>query len=522
MSSGPNPPSPSPAAPDPTPPTDGATPANPRARRTWRQRVLLGLGVVAVVAVVAVAAGAGYSWWRYSQIDRQALDLREAGLDEPVNYLIVGSDSREVVAEDDPNASAFLEAEDTSGRRSDTIMIARVDAEARTIDLVSFPRDLWIPISGTDGNERINTAYAIGGAQQLVDTIKDDFGIDINHYVEIDFRSFKDIVGAIDGVPMYFDQPMRDRNSGLYVDEPGCVTLDGDQALAFARARHLETWTEDDGWDYDGTGDLGRVTRQQVFVREVLDRATDKAVSLDFRSANSLMTATVQNLSIDDDMGIDDLWTLGQQFREFTGDQLVTHNLPVIDDRTAGGASVLKLDQPAADRVLAVFRGQDPATVPMIDPSTVTLTIENGSGIGGQASEAEAAFEDLGFVVAATGNADEPARSTIVRYAAGQREVAEAVASHLTGVTFEEDATLDAGEVVVVTGRNFTTVTGVPAGSSGTGVSATDPTDDGDGDPDGTGGTGGGNGDGTTTTTNPYAAPVGVTPGEPPPGVSCG
>jgi LCP family protein required for cell wall assembly len=474
------------------------------------------VGIVVVFGALVVVAGAGYTWWRYSQIDRQALDLQEAGLDEPINYLIVGSDSREEVSEDDPDASAFLAAEDTRGQRSDTIMVARVDAQARTIDLLSFPRDLWIPISGTEGNQRINTAYSTGGAQGLVDTIKDDFGIDIHHYVEIDFASFKDIVGAVDGVPLYFDQPMRDRHSGLYVDEPGCVTLDGDQALAFARARHVETWTEDDGWIYDGTGDLGRVTRQQVFVREVLDRATGKATSLDLPAANSLMVATVENLSIDDRMGIDDLWTLGQQFRQFTGDQLVTHNLPVIEWTTDGGASVLKLDQPAADRVLAVFRGQDPATVPMIDPSTVTLTIENGSGISGQAAEAEVAFESLGFDVAETGNADEPARSTIVRYATGQREVAEAVASHLTGVTFEEDATLDAGEVVVVTGRNFTTVTGVPAGSSGTGTSATDPPD-GATDADGTDDV-----DGTTTSTNPYAEPVGVTPGEAPPGVSCG
>lgn len=512
MSSGSLPPSP--GAPDPHP--------HPRPRRTWRQRILLGVGVVVVLAALAVVTVAGYTWWRYSQIDRQALDLEKAGLDEPVNYLIVGSDSREVVPEDDPNASAFLAADDTRGQRSDTVMIARVDAKARTIDLLSFPRDLWIPISGSRGSERINTAYAEGGAQQLIDTISDDFGIEINHYVEIDFRSFKDIVGAIDGVPMYFDQPMRDRHSGLHVDEPGCVTLDGDQALAFARARQLETWTEDDGWAYDGTGDLGRVNRQQVFVRKVLDRATGKATSLDLPSANRLMSATVQNLSIDDEMGIDDLWTLGQQFRQFTGDQLVTHNLPVIEWTTNGGASVLKLDQPAADRVLAVFRGQDPSEVPMIDPSTVTLTIENGSGVSGQASEAEVAFESLGFVVAGTGNADEAASSTIVRHATGQREVAEAVASHLTGVAFEEDATLEAGEVVVVTGRNFTTVTGVPAGSSGTGASATDRTDGDEAADVGRRGTGEVDGDGTTTTTNPYAEPVGVTPGEPPPGVSCG
>src|SRR5690606_36599098 len=145
-----------------------------------------------------------------------------------------------------------------SGQRSDTIMIARVDAAAKTVDLLSFPRDLWVPIEPSGEAQRINTAYGLGGPQNLIDTIKTDFGIDIHHYVEINFASFKGIIDAVGGVPMYFDRPMRDEYTGLYQYELGCVTLDGEQGLAFARSRHLETQNDRGRWYTDPSGDLGR------------------------------------------------------------------------------------------------------------------------------------------------------------------------------------------------------------------------------------------------------------------------
>src|SRR4029077_11443630 len=139
---------------------------------------------------------------------------------------------------------------------------------------VSFPRDLWVSIAGTGSNERINTAYSVNdGPQRLIDTLRQDFGITINHYVELDFKSFKGIVDAVGGVPMSFQTPMRDRNSGLYVDTAGCTTLDGDQALAFARSRHLEYMDSKLKWVSDPSADLGRINRQQVFLQHVIDQA---------------------------------------------------------------------------------------------------------------------------------------------------------------------------------------------------------------------------------------------------------
>src|SRR5690606_5605265 len=93
--------------------------------------------------------------------------------------------------------------------------------------------------------------------------------IPINHYVEVDFNGFKGLVEAIGGIDMYFDRPVYDDHSGLNIHKKGCYTLDGVQALAFARSRDL-VYSNGVEWISDPTGDLGRITRQQVFLRRAL------------------------------------------------------------------------------------------------------------------------------------------------------------------------------------------------------------------------------------------------------------
>ncbi len=123
--------------------------------------------------------------------------------------------------------------EEAGGQRSDTIMLLRIDPEDETAHLLSFPRDLYLPLAGDRGSDKINAAYA-QGRQVLIDTIQQNFGLAINHYVEIDFIAFRDIVDEIGGVPLYFERPVRDKHTGLSVTEPGCHVLDGRSALHFA------------------------------------------------------------------------------------------------------------------------------------------------------------------------------------------------------------------------------------------------------------------------------------------------
>ena len=99
-----------------------------------------------------------------------------------------------------------------------------------------------MPIAGTDYSDRVNTSFSVGGAAGLIATIEGALGFPINHYVEVDFVGFRDIVNAVDGVKVYFPSPVRDEVAGLFIDDPGCVKLDGDAGLAFVRSRNYETY----------------------------------------------------------------------------------------------------------------------------------------------------------------------------------------------------------------------------------------------------------------------------------------
>jgi LCP family protein required for cell wall assembly len=436
-----------------------------------RQRLLLGGGLGLVVAVLVALAGIGYVWYRYNQIGREDLSLDEAVANQPQNFLIVGSDTRDVVDENDPNAKAFLDGtEEEGGQRSDTIMIARVDPSTKAIDLVSFPRDLWVPIAGTGDSERINTAYsAEQGPQRLIDTLRQDFDITINHYVELDFKSFTGIVDAVDGIPMSFQTPMRDRSSGLYVDTSGCSTLDGDQALAFARSRHLEYMDAKLKWVPDPSADLGRINRQQVFIRRVIDRAATETKGFDLKTMNDLLSSTADNLKVDTGLDLGQMIKLARHFRDFRGEQLRSHTLPVYPYQTNGGAAVLKLDSTLADPIFDVFRGITPGDA--VAAPAVKLAIENGSGVSGQAGQAELAFESIGFDVQSTATATTLRETTVVRFAPGHDAEASVVADHLSpGAQLQEDATLTGDQLVVVTGKDFEAVTdnGQPVTTTGT------------------------------------------------------
>jgi len=142
--------------------------------------------------------------------------------------------------------------------RSDTIMVVRLDPATERAALLSLPRDLYLPISGTRGSARINSAIQ-GGPARLVATITDALDIPIHHYLEVDFQGFRDLVDAVDGVPVYFPDPVRDRRSQLNIPDAGCVTLDPVQALAYARSRAFEV-RRDGHWEVDGSGDLGRIS----------------------------------------------------------------------------------------------------------------------------------------------------------------------------------------------------------------------------------------------------------------------
>lgn len=281
--------------------------------------------------------------------------LAEADPGAPVeNFLLVGSDTRATADPNSPDFGAIGDAETTTGQRSDTIMVLRHNRETGEAALLSLPRDLWLPIAGTEHSNRINSAFS-KGTDVLVNTITENLGIEINHYVEVDFGGFKTLVDAIGGVPVCFDYPTRDKNTGLNITNPGCWELDGLQGLQYTRSRHFEEF-RDSEWREDPTSDLGRIKRQQEFLVTALDRANGRLVENPF-IINDLLQAAQLAVTLDPTV---ELLSLGRRFSDLVGEDLFTFQLAVSNE-TIDGNDVLIMDEEKSQAVLDYFRGLAPA-----------------------------------------------------------------------------------------------------------------------------------------------------------------
>ncbi len=479
-------------------------------RRTLGQRVLIGLGGLLTFMLLLSAAGATYLQLRFGQISRfdVSIDVApESG--KPRNYLLVGSDTRDGLDPDDPADAGFFDEEGnfTEGvvQRTDTIMVLRVDPEAEQAWLLSLPRDLWVEIAGTSQNNRINSAFS-KGREVLIDTIRQNFGIPIHHYVEVDLVGFRGLVNAIGGVPVYFSEPVRDDFSGLEVDAPGCVNLDGQQALAFTRSRHLEIQdTETGRWRTDPSGDFGRMTRQQEFIRKAISKAVSKGLT-NPATLNDLVGVAVDYVGLDPTLDAGDIVALGRRFASFDAESLKTYSVPATPFRTAAGASVLDLDEQEAERIFNVFRGLDPDE---LTPGLVEVTVLNGIGEQGLAGDITAALEQIGFATGTPGDTVEPATATAIYHAPGDEGAAALLARYVTGdVLFGLDEDLSPGEVVLVAGSDFTSLHDQPSPTVPEMPSTTTTGADGE--------------DGSSTSSSTTTTQVGYVPDEAPQQVDCG
>lgn len=324
-----------------------AAPAPPKragsGRRRWPR---IAIGVVVVLLIVVVS---GFLWasWKFDQIERVEVSSVLGG-GSGTNYLFVGSDTRDGIDADDPNAGAFIGGGFTADgpERSDTILILRLDGDGAS--MLSIPRDLLVTIADTGERTRINAAYN-GGPARLIKTIRDNLGIPIHRYVEVDFVSFGGLVDAVGGITIDFPNPARDPKTGLLVTTSGPVELDGTQALAFVRSRnYIETI---DGVDRtDPTGDLGRVQRQQQFLAALMNEVGGTRNPFELVSITNTL---VGGLRIDDAMS---MWDALGLLRRMRGLDPAPETLPTTFARTSSGASVLELVTAEAEPVLARFR----------------------------------------------------------------------------------------------------------------------------------------------------------------------
>lgn len=296
--------------------------------------------------VAALVVGVGGSFGVLRAVDETQSDVRRVeGLDEFLtkndgpteNFLLVGSDSREASLED---------AEGTS-RRSDTIMVLRREKGGGAA-LLSIPRDLWVEIPG-QGDGKINAAYN-GGPELLARTVTQSLGIPIQHYVEIDFNGFQKLVDTIGGVEICVLYATKDDSTGLNL-QPGCQQLNGATALQYARSRQYEEFIDGE-WRKDQSADLGRIERQQNFVRAAVDGALEQMENDPFASGR-LLDAVVASVRIDDSI---EPVEAAKSLRSAAQEGLQTVQLPVEGDVIGDEAVVTMVD--GAERILDYFRGK--------------------------------------------------------------------------------------------------------------------------------------------------------------------
>ena len=311
-------------------------------RRPRLRRVLLGLAIVVVLALLGSFL---YARSIFNKIDRVDVSSSLTSASHGTNYLVVGSDSRANVKKGD----AGFNGSEVSGQRSDTLMILHL--EGGKVTMLSIPRDLYVPIAGTGGSQKINAAYN-GGPTRLVDTISQKQGplqIPIDRYMEVDFVSFAGLVDALGGITIDVPNPAHDTNLGLNLPKAGPVKMDGKTALAYVRSRHyVETIN---GRDVeDPTGDLGRIKRQQQFLSAVFAKLSKTKNPFTLAHAANGMT---DGLRIDDKMSLFDALRLGWGMRGIKPNTLKP--LPVDNARNASGA-VLILRQQEAQPILDQVR----------------------------------------------------------------------------------------------------------------------------------------------------------------------
>jgi LCP family protein required for cell wall assembly len=243
--------------------------------------------LIAAVIVLVLIAAVGFYFYLNSKLTR--IDALENYQGRPAssagtNWLIAGSDSRDGLTRADERK--YSTGRDVSGERSDTIMLLHISSNGTPDVLVSLPRDSYVPIPGY-GNNKINAAFSFGGPKLLAETVQKVTGLRIDHFVDIGFGGFVNVVNAIGGVTMCLPGPLKDTASGINL-KAGCQTLSGGEALGYVRDRH----------DFNDQ-DLQRVQDQRLFLRALLSKLTSTGTILNPFASLPAAVGVADSINVD-------------------------------------------------------------------------------------------------------------------------------------------------------------------------------------------------------------------------------
>ncbi|RZD81443.1 transcriptional regulator [Streptomyces albidoflavus] len=329
-------------------------PGGRRPAPNWGRRIKVGL-ITFLVAALVVSVGT-YMWASSKlrgEVDlAKVIERPEEG--EGTNYLIVGSDSRDGMTDDDKKR---LHTGSAEGKRTDSMMILHVGSNGNT--MVSLPRDSEVEIPSFKGSEsgklfpaqgrrvKLNAAYAEDGPELLVRTVEYNTGLRIDHYAEIGFGGFANIVDALGGVEMDIPKAFKDKKSGADF-QAGKQTLDGEQALAFVRTRYA----------FAGS-DLDRTKNQQKFLATLANQAATPSTVLNPFRLYPTLGAGLDTLIVDKDMGLFDLASMFWAMKGLTGGEGTSMNMPI----SGSNGGNLVWDKAKKDQLMQQLRNDEKVTV---------------------------------------------------------------------------------------------------------------------------------------------------------------
>ena len=445
-----------------------------RRRRRW-PRVLL-ISLLLVMALAAAAVGGVYLW-----LDLKVSETNKGPDSVPINKILttpVSTTSAETSTEP-PNAQNILligadnrEAEGEKYGRSDTLMLVHIDPEQNFVSVLSIPRDLRVEIPGY-GVQKINAAYAIKGAEKSIETIQSVTGVDLDHYVNIDFEAFRQLTTELGGI--YVDVDRRYYYVGDNYETiniwPGYQALAGENALDYVRFRH------------DDNNDFGRIQRQQRFLRAAKEQVSKWDAAL---KIPSLVNVLARNVTTD--MSTAQVLRLAVWGMRLQGGRVKQVELNVTTENIGGGSYVIASEDAIREAVrdLMTPPSSSSASAPdttdsgssttgtsesgggstttsgagvglvaeKVDLSGVAVNVRNGNGRSGEAATAASWLRGLGADIGTVGNASSAdiSHSRVV-YPKGQKGSARLVAQALGSDRVELDSSVDA--ITVVLGADF-------------------------------------------------------------------
>lgn len=331
--------------------------------------MLIGGAVAALLLLGAAAFFVASTWGDVNRvtIDRPELDSRSGGAvahdDESSSG---GSESEEGLGAVDTGLQVFLligsdsriDLEDTEGfgefegNRADVVMVLFKDG--RRTGILSLPRDLVVEDRCTEGENRLSELLegcaSMNGATLLMVTVEELIGRSIDHFGLVDLAGFQAAVDAVGGYEICVERPVRDQRSNLSLPA-GCTLADGEQTLAWLRSRRTQELTED-GWrTMPGVNDLTRNDRQRAFLIDMMGEVADVSSPQDIAQ---VARSVAPYVTVDSNLSLMDAVNIANTMRGLGSGSVTELAVPVYDDTTSGGASVLRPSEPV-DEIVAEF-----------------------------------------------------------------------------------------------------------------------------------------------------------------------